>query len=147
MWKRFVFDREDWAEVNARAFEEAQQRKTMRQPAHVPKVVVSDDVVEPDQPALNEMGAKISPAHASATPSPLDLNTTTSALAPGTEFRFHHPQPFVGRLATTDSKMSLPKSSGPSKGGRRRPKRKRDQSRPDIRRLPDFEGDDPIEEE
>ncbi|KAI9900804.1 hypothetical protein N3K66_005066 [Trichothecium roseum] len=137
----------------------------MRQPAHVPKVVVSDDVVEPqessagagetravrteapDQPALDKMGAKISPAHASATPSPLDLNTTTSTLAPGTEFRFHHPQPFVGRLATTDSKMSLPKSSGPSKGGRGRPKRKRDQSRPDIRRLPDFEGDDPIEEE
>ena len=162
VWKRFVFDGNDWAKVNAQALEEA-QRKTVQQLAHLPEAITSD-VVEPpsssadanempgvptsasNQPALNKLSARISPAYASA--APLAPGTTTSsATASGLEFRFHRPQPFVGRLATADNKSaSLPTSLAPPKRGRGRPKRKKDESRPNIRRLPDHD-DDPLDEE
>ncbi|VUC23717.1 unnamed protein product [Clonostachys rosea] len=61
------------------------------------------------------------------------------------DFKFHHPRPFIGRLASQTDATPMPMDS-PLKRGRGRPKKKRDMQRPDIRALPNFDGD-PIDDE
>ncbi|CAH0058810.1 unnamed protein product [Clonostachys solani] len=61
------------------------------------------------------------------------------------DFKFHHPRPFIGRLASQTNATPMPKDS-PLKRSRGRPKKKRDAHRPDIRAMPNFDGD-PIDDE
>lgn len=69
--------------------------------------------------------------------------TPSATSGQSSEFRFHHPAPFIGRLASTTSAQKP--TGSPLKRGRGRPKRKRDVRRPDIRKLPDLH-DDPIDD-
>ncbi|KAF4971378.1 hypothetical protein FSARC_1810 [Fusarium sarcochroum] len=64
------------------------------------------------------------------------------------EFRFHHPQLFVGRLANDvpSNPSSVPLYAPPKKGRRPRSGRRRDKGRPGIRAMPNYD-DDPIEED
>ncbi|CAI6097670.1 unnamed protein product [Clonostachys chloroleuca] len=65
------------------------------------------------------------------------------------DFKFHHPRPFIGRLASQTKATPKPRDS-PLKRTRGRPKKKRDAQRPDIRAMPNFDGDpidDPIDDE
>ncbi|KAM0555128.1 hypothetical protein ACHAPJ_006479 [Fusarium lateritium] len=71
-----------------------------------------------------------------------------SPQSPQPEFRFHHPQLFVGRLAydVPSNPSSVPLYAPPKKGRRPRSGRRRDKGRPDFRAMPNY-NDDPIEED
>ncbi|KAI9163032.1 hypothetical protein HJFPF1_04630 [Paramyrothecium foliicola] len=70
-----------------------------------------------------------------------------------TEFKFHQPQLFIGRLANVASNLPTPTGPPPPpspsrpaiRRGRGRPPRRRASGRPDFRAMPDLE-DDPIED-
>lgn len=66
------------------------------------------------------------------------------------DFKFHHPRPFIGRLASQTNATPKP-SDSPLMRTRGRPKKKRDAQRPNIRAMPNFDGDpiddDPIDDE
>ncbi|KAL2687024.1 hypothetical protein Neosp_004573 [[Neocosmospora] mangrovei] len=81
------------------------------------------------------------------------VDTDSAAAQPGSpqpvqpEFKFHHPNLFVGRLASNGpANMPCAPSTATSKMGRRPKARgRREQGRPDFRTMPDYDGD-PIEE-
>ncbi|KAH7266099.1 hypothetical protein B0J15DRAFT_580069 [Fusarium solani] len=81
------------------------------------------------------------------------VDADSAAAQPGSpqpvqsEFKFHHPSLFVGRLASNGpANMPCAPSTAASKMGRRpRARGSREQGRPDFRTMPDYDGD-PIEE-
>ncbi|KFH45093.1 hypothetical protein ACRE_041590 [Hapsidospora chrysogenum ATCC 11550] len=73
-----------------------------------------------------------------------DLTENQPQKQPSTEHRFHQPRPFVGRLSSTGNATRPPHA--PLRRGKGRPRKTPDHRRPDVREIPNFEGD-PIESE
>lgn len=160
IWKRFVLD-EDAKAITERALQEA-KNETKRQLCS-PMEVTACDVLEQSL-ASSEAGfmSPTSSSEAADVPEGTLLlqgshngNASSVVAQPGTpprkiqnhHFRFRQPESFVGRLA--NSKAVVGQESGryglADQGIKKRRQRKRDHKRPDIRAMPNINGD-PIEE-
>lgn len=163
IWKRFVFD-DDISEIKRKAHDEARQQTTrnLRQTT----TDVASDLAEPPSIIWNEPSSSPKAMLSSCRQFPLvhtdelltsseapTTESTNSIIAhvgspqPQSDFRFHHPRLFVGRLASgpLPDLTPNPPPLQPLKRGRGRPRKRRDISRPDFRAMPNFDGD-PIEE-
>ncbi|KAM5352655.1 hypothetical protein ACJ41O_005377 [Fusarium nematophilum] len=81
-----------------------------------------------------------------------DANTSTVAQAssprpPPSDFKFHQPRLFTGRLVSDGSgnTQSVPSRAPPERGRRPKSRRRRDHGRPDFRAIPDYH-EDPIDD-
>ncbi|KPM34587.1 hypothetical protein AK830_g11986 [Neonectria ditissima] len=165
-WRRFVFD-EDSTEINRRARFEAQQQTV--DDLYRATTGLASDVAEP--PSISRDNPSMSPASIASLAmysqeiSSCTNNDGSSDVCPtnttGTansntahigsprpqhsDFKFHQPNAFVGRLARLAPTNTRPIQLPLSKRGRGRPKKCRGSGRPDFRTMPDHD-DDPIEE-
>lgn len=165
IWKRFVFD-DDISEISRRAHDEARQQTT--QDLCRAGADVASDLAEPPSMTRHEPSSSLRTtigsckqyllAHTddellTSSEAPT-IESTNSIIAhagspkPQSDFRFHQPSLFIGRLASgpLSDLTPNPTPSQPLKRGRGgRPRKQRDISRPDFRAMPNFD-DDPIEE-
>lgn len=166
IWKKFVFD-DDIPDIKKRALDEAQQQTTQdlcqaiadtaSNFAEPPSTIREQTSPSPGPVCTPELGLQSNSLEEQLLTSSeaLTTETTNSVIAqassptpqPDTDFKFHPPTLFVGRLASTIStnvNFASP-SLQQGKRGRGRPRRRRIDGRPDFRAMPDFDGD-PIEE-
>ncbi|KAK7408380.1 hypothetical protein QQX98_009476 [Neonectria punicea] len=167
IWKRFVFD-EDCTEINRKARHEAQQQTAgdlYRAPSGLPSDVTEPPSTSRDSPSTSPASiaslAIDSPESSSCAnehgSSDVALTETTGTANSNTahfgspkpqhsDFKFHQPSAFVGRLASLPpTNNTRPMQWQSTKRGRGRPRKRRGGGRPDFRTMPDYD-DDPIEE-
>ncbi|KAK5992225.1 hypothetical protein PT974_05626 [Cladobotryum mycophilum] len=150
IWKQFVFDRNgSSAEIGKRALDDA-HRETTRLLCPLPDSSSSAAAEPPsvsDQGSLEDLHNETSDVNEEfkeSTNSVLAQPRSPTMKKPD-EFRFRQPRQFIGRLAHPGAEEDLGLHRTASNVPTRSRRRKRDSRRPDIRALPDFEGD-PIEE-
>ncbi|KAF7557187.1 hypothetical protein G7046_g6109 [Stylonectria norvegica] len=166
IWKKFVFDTDDDAEINRKARDEARQQAA--QDLRLPEVDIASDTPEPPSTSHARLSTSPQPTLVTSTispPSNVSDSITASLEPPSTEgtsttaqvgspklqasdFKFHQPRLFIGRLATKPpvvAKSLVQPGPQPQRRGRGRPRKRRAEGRPDFRAMPGFD-DDPIEE-
>ncbi|KAL6857527.1 hypothetical protein ACO1O0_004965 [Amphichorda felina] len=170
IWRVFLLDG-DRTEITRKAVEEAMDttRRHLLQPEEkmasdmaeapslapdsIPMTLSGADNILLDPPSLPVPATQMEmPTFPSGTPTDTVTSVAAEQGSPnlGTEeqqsadYKFHQPRPFIGRLASTGDGPRQPRS--PLKRRRGRPRKKRDQRRPDFRAMPNFDGD-PIESE
>lgn len=180
IWKKFMLD-DDPCEITRKACEEAyeQTRRQLRQPPSPlpasdvaeapstrpspdPSISISDRLNSCDLPPQDD-GTDTRKPHSPQPSANTELSSTSSLIAhpaspssraqpsSSSDFKFHQPRLFVGRLAGDKMAQAPPTPAAVLRGKARlrgaRRRRSRDTGRPDIRALPNFEGElDPIEE-
>ncbi|KAH6874699.1 hypothetical protein B0T10DRAFT_552688 [Thelonectria olida] len=173
LWKRFVLD-DDSVETSRKAREEARLQTSHILCRTATHTSLPSDIAEPpsatrehssQSPAsiarvdTDSMGSPRCPEMPSSEAAPTEaitVHTNTSNTAQvgspkrqQSEFKFHQPRPFIGRLASLPSGHADPfrvqtQPSGNKRTGRRSRKH-RTEGRPDFRAMPNYDGD-PIEE-
>ncbi|KAF7538016.1 hypothetical protein G7Z17_g12718 [Cylindrodendrum hubeiense] len=166
IWKRFVFD-EDCTEISRKARQEAQQQTT--HDLCLAMAGPPSDVAEP--PSVSRDGVLLSPGSITGwvLDSPETLSGGNELTSPDTgstsmmgtansntahmgspkpqhsDFKFHQPSLFVGKLASLPTANTCPVQLQPPKRRRGRSRKRRGDGRPDFRTIPGYD-DDPIEE-
>ena len=175
VWKKFVFGGHE-ADIKRRAYEEARvktRQQLLQPPTPVASVTVealsstspevlfythahAPDIVSHCPRSSSPLRATAPATTTASTISATPTDTPTSlAVEHGSpcidketsaEHRFHHPAPFIGRLASSSSTTVHCSTLAPPRRQSKGRPLQRDTSRPDFRAFPNFEGD-PIESE
>ncbi|KAK7431930.1 hypothetical protein QQZ08_001549 [Neonectria magnoliae] len=167
IWKRFVFD-EDCTEINRKARHEAQQQTAddlYRAPSGLPSDGAEPPSTSRDNPSTSPTSiaslamassesSSCANGHGSSDIAPTETTDTAnsntahigSPKPQHSDFKFHQPSAFVGRLASLPPTNNMrPMQWQSTKRGRGRLRKRRGGGRPEFRAMPDYD-DDPIEE-